>query len=205
MKSSSYPCIGTIIGLACATVLCGRIQAADSSQTIRIATYNVSLYGKQAGQVRERLSDGDDRRAKDIATVIQLVRPDVLLLNEIDHDADGATVKLFVQKFLGVAQHGNDPIDYPYVYSVPSNTGVDSGMDLNNNNRVGEPPDCWGFGVYPGQYSMAILSRFPIQLDQLRSYQKFLWKDLPDNSRPIDPETNTSYFNEATWSKLRLV
>ena len=175
-----------------------------ASKMIRIATYNVSLYDKKAGMVRKRLEDGSDARAEKIAAVIQTVRPDILLLNEIDYDEDGRTVKLFVEKFLAKSQRGLDPIEYPFVYAAPSNTGVDSQMDLNGNKKTGDPADAWGFGVYPGQYAFAVLSRFPINKSDIRTFQTFLWRDFPDAKKPVDPKTSKPYYSDAVWNSLRL-
>lgn len=172
--------------------------------TIRIATYNASLYGKRAGEIRERLADGDDSQAKRVATIIQTIRPDILLINEIDYDADAGTVKLLNEKFIAVGQGDRAPIDYPYVYSAPSNTGIASGQDLDGDAKSDGPGDAWGFGVYPGQYSMAVLSRFPIDEDSIRTFQKLLWKDMPGALRPVDPATGKPYYDDATWDVLRL-
>jgi endonuclease/exonuclease/phosphatase family metal-dependent hydrolase len=185
------------VGLVSATI-------GNGEETLRIATYNASLYGKQAGEIYQRISDGQDRQAQNIAAIVQTVRPDVLLINEIDHDQNGRTARALAQKFFAQPQGSRASIEYPYVYSAPSNTGVDSGLDLNNNDQTGEPNDCWGYGVYPGQYSMAVFSRFPIKQQAVRTFQKFLWKDLPGALRPVDPHTNEPYYDDATWNQLRL-
>ncbi len=175
-------------------------------KTIRIATYNVSLYGTKTGEIRDRLSSGDDQQAANVAAIVQTIRPDILLVNEIDHDPDAVTAKLLAEKFFAVAQEKveGEPIEYPYVYSAPSNTGIASGMDLDGDTKTDGPGDAWGFGVYPGQYSMAVFSRFPIDESGVRTFQKLLWKDLPDALRPIDPTSKNSYYDDATWNGLRL-
>ena len=38
----------------------------------------------------------------------------------------------------------------------------ESGFDLNNDGTVGGPDDAFGFGEFPGQYGMVVLSQFPI-------------------------------------------
>ncbi|TWU58235.1 hypothetical protein Poly59_11460 [Rubripirellula reticaptiva] len=178
--------------------------AEEFPKTIRIATYNTSLYGKKAGEVRDRLATGTFRQAEKIASIIQTVRPDILLLNEIDHDAGGETVTLLAEKYLAVGQGNLQPIDYPFIYSAPSNTGIPTGMDLDSDGSTGGPADAFGFGIYPGQYSMAVLSRFPIDTDDIRTFQKLLWKSMPGALRPTDPKSNESYYDEATWNSLRL-
>jgi len=171
---------------------------------IRIATYNASLYGNQAGEVRQRLAAGRDRQAEKIARIIQIIRPDILLMNEIDFDPGGETAKLVAEQYLAVGRGEQQGIEYPYVYAAASNTGIDSKLDLNKNLKLNEPNDAWGYGVYPGQYAMAVFSRFPIDEKNLRTFQKFLWRDLPNPLPPIDPATEQPYYDATTWNQLRL-
>ncbi len=175
-----------------------------SQESIKVATYNTSLYGKVAGQIRERLSDGKDSHAEKVAAIVQTVRPDILLVNEIDHDTDAGTAKLLAEKFFAQPQGDRKAIDFPYIYSASSNTGVDSEFDLNNNRTKGEPNDAWGFGQYPGQYSMAIYSRFPIDDTGIRTFQNYRWSLMPDALRPVDPQSGMSYYDDETWKSLRL-
>ena len=74
--------------------------------SIRVATYNVALNRKKAGQLTEELESGKSKDAKALAKVLQLVRPDVVLLNEVDYDG-GKSAKAFVEKYLAVGQDGN--------------------------------------------------------------------------------------------------
>ncbi|HPO25063.1 MAG TPA: endonuclease/exonuclease/phosphatase family protein, partial [Arenimonas sp.] len=60
----------------------------SSTRDIRFATYNTSLYSDDDGGLVRRL-ENDDASARKIAAVIQHQRPDVLLLNEFDYDANG--------------------------------------------------------------------------------------------------------------------
>ena len=244
------------LALSIATFLVPEVTAQTSStetpmtETLRIATFNVSLYGKRQGEIRERLSDRDDLQAKRIASIVQTVRPDVLLINELDHEPDAAPARLLAENYFAVPQSTADgdgklsPVSFPYFYSAPSNTGIDSTLDLNNDGQLGSGNDAWGYGIYPGQYSMTVYSRFPIDTASIRSFQKFLWKDLPGAIRPVDPRpvdlsphasarghaapldhasawhqgvdfdtsikstgrpaTGQPYYDDATWSKLRL-
>jgi hypothetical protein len=90
-----------------------------------------------------------------------------------------------------VSQHGARPIEFPHTFVAPSNTGIHSGKDLNNDGRVVSTPDApgygddaFGFGEYPGQFGMAVLSRRPIDRKGVRTFQHFLWKDMPGNLLP---------------------
>ena len=176
---------------------------------IRIATFNVALNRKDNGQLVRDLKAGDEQ-AKKIATIVQLVAPDILLANEVDY-SDGEAAKLLQEKYFLKAQsnelksQGNSLV---HVFTAPVNTGVNSGLDLNLNGRTADSDDAWGYGAFPGQYGMAVYSRFPISEKEVRSFRMFRWSQMPNAKRPkwIDKGTGTEKFfhSDEVWAKLRL-
>lgn len=168
------------------TVLSGPAEATGHGPdpTVRFATYNASLNRAAEGQLVADLSTRDNAQAAAVAEVVQRTRPDVLLVNEFDFDAGHAALRLFQDNYLAVSRNGSTPIRYRYAYTAPSNTGVPSGFDLNNDGTVGGPDDALGFGLFPGQYGMAVYSRYPIDLRHVRTFQEFLWKDMPGSLIP---------------------
>ena len=76
-------------------------------------------------------------------------------------------------------QNGSPAIEFGHSFFTESNTGQPSGFDLNNDGRVQGGEDALGFGEFPGQYAMALLSRFPIDARHARTFRKFLWRDMP--------------------------
>lgn len=183
--------------------------AATAAASVRVATYNTSLYSDEAGGLIREL-EGDSAHARKIAAVLQKVRPDLVLLNEFDFDEGGRAADLFQQRYLGVAQTGGgEALRYPYRYLAPVNTGVPSGLDLDNNGTAGgdgraRGNDAWGYGLHPGQYGMLVLSRYPIDDKAVRSFQLLRWSTLPGAARPIDPRTGASWYSDAVWAQLRL-
>jgi hypothetical protein len=166
------------------TVLPGAAAAAPAGDTgradpVRFATYNASLNRGAAGQLVTDLSTPANAQAGAVAEVIQRTRPDVLLVNEFDYDAGHVALRLFQDNYLSVSRNGSTPIHYPYAYTAPSNTGIPSGLDLNNDGTVGGPDDAYGFGFFPGQFGMAVYSRYPIDYDAIRTFQLFRWADMP--------------------------
>lgn len=155
----------------------------------RIATFNASLNRAAAGDLVTDLSTSDDPQAAAVAEIIQRTRPDIILLNEFDYVEDLEAVDLFRDNYLAVSQNGAEPIDFEYAFAAPSNTGVDSGFDLNNDGTVGGPDDAFGFGEFPGQYGMVMLSRFPIVDDEVRTFRNLTWASMPGARLPDDPET----------------
>jgi endonuclease/exonuclease/phosphatase family metal-dependent hydrolase len=188
----------------------------SNSQSIRIATFNVSMdatnYVAQnetpiGDELQVNLSSGEHKQIKNIAEIIQRLRPDIILLNEFDYSNQSvADVQNFKKHYLNVSQNNNKPIDYPYFYSAPVNTGVDSGLDLDKDGIAsGTKGDAFGFGFFPGHYGMLILSKYPIQLEQIRTFQHFLWKDMPDNLlATIKDEGGEPYYNQDAQKILRL-
>jgi hypothetical protein len=157
---------------------------------VRFATFNASLNRNSAGQLVADLSTPNNVQAKTVAEIIQRTRPDVLLINEFDFVANGVAAQLFQDNYLSVSQNGAQPIEYGYFFVAPSNTGIPSGFDLNNNGVVSGPDDAFGFGFFPGQFGMAVYSRHPIDYDAIRTFQLFLWKDMPGALLPDSPATS---------------
>jgi hypothetical protein len=171
----------TVLGGPAATAAPGADSGPAHGQgaDVRFATYNASLNRGTEGQLVRDLSTPDNAQAAAVAEVVQRTRPDVLLINEFDYDAGNVALRLFQDNYLAVSRNGSTPIRYPYAYTAPSNTGIPSGFDLNNDGTVGGPDDAYGFGFFPGQFGMAVYSRFPIDYAHIRTFQKFLWKDMP--------------------------
>ena len=191
---------------------------AKSESQIRVASFNVSMealnylpYDKE----RKSLAKGDElaqaladnhQQIRNIAEIIQRTNPDIILLNEFDRENDShKNLKLFMQNYLAVSQNGQSAIDFPYFYQGPVNTGVKTQADLNGNGIPGEvPADTHGFGHFPGHFGMALLSKFPIEQQGIRTFQHFKWQDMPGALAPVNPETNTPYYSKQAWNELRL-
>jgi hypothetical protein len=195
----------------CATAVGAAGAAADgharaNRDVVRFSTFNASLNRGSAGQLVADLSTPTNAQARTVAEIIQRVRPDVLLINEFDFDPMGTALGLFQTNYLSVGQNGARPIVYPYRFSAPSNTGIPSGFDLNNNGVVGGPDDAFGFGFFPGQFGMAVYSMYPIRTDRIRTFQTFLWKDMPGALLPEDPATPapSDWYSPAELDVFRL-
>jgi Endonuclease/Exonuclease/phosphatase family len=176
------------------------------SPEVRIATFNASLNRTATGELIEHLSTPGNAQAATVAEIIQRVRPDLLLINEFDFDPDGTAADLFQQNYLSVPHNGAAPIEYPYHFVAPSNTGIPSGFDLNNDGSIGGPDDALGFGFFPGQFGMAVYSMHPIVLDDVRTFQTFRWADMPAALLPDDPATPdpADWFSAAELGAVRL-
>lgn len=191
--------------------------AAAQADTVRFATYNASLNRNAAGELANELATPGSSQPAAVAEVIQRVNPDILLVNEFDVDLSGKTAADFQKNYLGQSQNGQAAVDYKYVYVADSNTGVVSGFDLNNDGvtagagDAGGFPyanDSYGFGTFQGQYGFAVFSKHKLDTANIRSFQKFLWKDMPGNLLTNDPSAGTdnlnTYYSADEIAALRL-
>ena len=165
------------------------VSTPPDPEGVRIATFNASLNRAVEGELVANLSTPDDPQAAAVAEIIQLTRPDIILLNEFDYVENYEAVDLFRENYLAVSQHGAEPIAYEFAFTAPVNTGVESGFDLDNDGTIGGGNDAFGFGEFPGQYGMVVLSRFPIVEDEVRTFQNLLWSSMPNARLPDDPAT----------------
>ncbi len=163
------------------------VASGTADEDVRFATFNASLNRFNAGDLATELSAPGSPQPDVIAEIIQRVRPDVLLINEFDFDSGNVALDGFQTNYLSVAHGDAAPIEYPFRYTAPSNTGIPSGFDLNNFGGIGGPDDAFGFGFFPGQYGMAVYSQYPIDYASIRTFQLFLWKDMPGALLPDDP------------------
>jgi len=187
-------CIGLSVPLA--LYLAKRYEG--SSGSVRFATFNLALNRQQPGELLRELRGGDCEPAKQLAQIIQKQRIDVILLNELDRDDAGEAAEVFAREYLAVSQGGLEPIEFTYSYCGPVNTGEPSGKDLDANGKVDGPQDAYGFGAFPGQYGMALLSRYPILKDRIRTFQNLKWSSMPGALRP------DGYYSDEVWRHLRL-
>ena len=210
----------------------GRVGEVEEELVLRVATFNIEDLRTS------ELQDPARPRPRMAAAILQQIRPDILLINEIAYDQPGApgwvegqdpgqNGQRLADLFLAHPQ-GDDlePIRY-LAFMRPVNTGVASGLDLDNDGRVSlEPPsrnnddrgdeqsatdraygqDAWGFGTFPGQYGMALLVREGLEVLEadVRTFQTFAWSRMPGAMQPEDPATGQSWYSTDEWSVLRL-
>ncbi len=203
---------------------------------LRVATFNIEDLRT------EEVANPESPRARAAAAVIQELAPDVVLVNELTYDLsrqqtdwmdgeiEGRNGQRFADLFLAVSQgEGLEPIRYR-AFMRPSNTGLASGHDLDNDGEARTTPpelaaathepetrrqtpegrayggDTWGFGTFPGQYGMALLVREDLKIleNRVRTFQLLPWSAMPEALAPVDPETGERWYSEAEWAEFRL-
>ncbi len=158
---------------------------APAPGAIRVATWNASLSRSGAGLAWKALAERHDQ-AEAIAAVIRAVRPDVLLVQELDHDPDGLALAALAELLADDGPDGAPGMDYAHRFTSPPNTGVPSGLDLNGDGRVGGPDDALGWGRFAGQYGMGALSRLPFEAAAARTFRRLPWSAMPGALLPRD-------------------
>lgn len=173
-------------------------RSATAVPVVRFATFNVAMNRAEPGALLRELRGGGSEQGRRIAAIVQRVQPDVLLLCEVDRDDAAETAAVFAREYLAVGQDGLTGIPFEFSYCGPVNTGEPSGLDLDRDGAVGGAGDAFGFGAFPGQYGMVLLSRHPILADRIRTFRSLRWSAMPGAMRPA------AWYTDAAWAALRL-
>jgi len=143
------------------------------AEPVRIATYHTELERDGPGLLLRDILKGEDAQLIALRKVISATNPDILILQGVDYDY-GLVALGALRDWLA-----RDGPDYPHIFARPPNAGLDSGLDLDGDGRLGGPRDAQGYGRFFGQGGMAILSRYPIDADNAQEFTELLWRDVP--------------------------
>ena len=173
-----------------------------SEQDLRVATLHADLVTdgtspQAAQQLVSSLQTGNHVKARVMARTVQMNAPDVLVLTGVTYDDAEQIAEQLRSLYLAAGQDGLDGLNYPHMFTAPTNSGQQSGADLDGDGMIGGPGDAIGYGDYPGQYGMIVFSKHAIVEDGVRTFQDFLWRDLPGGSMPTG-------YSELEESILRL-
>lgn len=167
--------------------------------TVRIATFDASLTRKGAGVLARDIAEHDPQ-VMAVAEILLTVRPDIVLLNEIDYDSQGVALGRLL-RLLGHGVAGLPGLNYDHSFAAPPNSGFPSRMDLDGDGLMMGPGDALGYGDFPGNGGMAILSRYP--LGHARTFRHFRWADLP-GAEPPRKRDGTLFWLSGVWNRLPL-
>ncbi|RJE79328.1 endonuclease/exonuclease/phosphatase family protein [Paracoccus sp. JM45] len=145
------------------------------AEALRLATWDPGLSRKGPGLLLRDIGKGD-RQVLAAAQVIAATAPDIILLTGFDWDLEGRALTAF-QTVLADQGHA-----MPHSFAPQGNRGLQVGLDLDGNGRLGEARDAQGYGDFTGSAGLAILSRQPIGV--VTDYTPTLWRDMAGNSMP---------------------
>jgi Endonuclease/Exonuclease/phosphatase family len=167
--------------LSCIAALLFLLQNA-AAETLRVATFNTGLERNGPGLLLRDIRRAKDPQVRAVIAVISTTAPDILVLQGIDWDYEDAALNALADQLEVAGQI------YPYRFSLRPNSGMHTGLDMDGNGRLGQPRDAQGYGEFTGQGGMAILSRYPILLDDVQDFTPLLWHDLPGAILPTYPD-----------------
>lgn len=210
----------TWMRLACAVLALLGVGVAGGAAAAQPGCVRVGTFNVEDLRLAEIEADTPERRTRvdEIVRVIRDINADVLLVNEIEYRDDLAATLALAKRLPGYAAH-----------AWPSNTGIASGHDLDNDGTAHGPPpplpamnddgtpgratdagraygnDAFGFGTFPGQYGMALLVRdgLEVQVEEVRTFQTLRWSAMPDAMRPMNDD-GTPWHSEEAWGAMRL-
>ncbi|MFZ1339743.1 MAG: endonuclease/exonuclease/phosphatase family protein [Paracoccaceae bacterium] len=154
------------------------LPLAAAAESLRIATWNADLSREGPGLLAEAIAGGKDPQVDAAIAVIAALDADVLLLTSVDYDRGLVALSLLEERLVAAGH------PYPHLFALRPNTGLQTGLDLDGDGRLGEPEDAQGWGRFSGQAGMAILSRLPIDEAGVLDHSAFFWADLPGNLIP---------------------
>ena len=142
------------------------------------------------GELVADLGAPGDPQAGAVAEIVQRNRPDVLLLIELDFVAGGRALEIFQSAACRRRRRRGQPDRLPLPVTTRRRTpGSPSGLRPRQRRRRPEARhDAFGFGAFPGQSAWRSLA-YPIDVTRVRTFQRFLWKDMPGARLPDDPAT----------------
>ncbi|EBA08432.1 endonuclease/exonuclease/phosphatase family protein [Sagittula stellata] len=141
---------------------------AARAEGLRVATWHGDFSRKGPGLLLQDIVAGE----VGLGPILDAA-PDILVLTDMDYDGG-----LLALSALRDALRGGG-LDLPHGLAVRPNTGRPTGLDLDGDGRLGGPRDALGFGYFNGQGGMAVLSRFPLEME--RDLSDLLWKDAPES------------------------
>ena len=150
------------------------LPASATADALRVAFFATELGRKGPGLLLRDIARGDDPQAEAAAAIIAEVAPDVLVLSGIDYDHDLLALSALADR---IAAAGGGA--YPHLFALPPNAGMATGLDLDGDGRLGEADDAQGWGRFAGAGALAILSRLPVDRDNVVDHSHMLWADLP--------------------------
>lgn len=154
-----------------------------SANTLKIVHYNIKEL--DSTKIRDGLK-GKNTQLKAATNIVKSLSPDILSINEMQYDLPNIPNKKyqtegqnpeFLAKIFG--------IDFKSTAFYPANTGTNS--KPKNGEYILHPTaedrahyaDLVNFGLFPGQYSMAGIFKYPIK--RIKNYSQLPWKSFNRN------------------------
>ncbi len=150
-----------------------------AAESLTITTFAAPLSRDGPGLLLRDLINNNDPQLTAVQDLIAQADAEILVLTDFDYDAFGYAASALIAN---LEERG---ALYPHHFAIEPNSGLQTGYDLDQNGKFGEPRDAQGYGRFLGDGGILILSRCPLSL--VEDYSKLLWRDFANNRFP--PET----------------
>lgn len=175
-----------IAATLCVAAACGAGSAerdgnVKRSPVIRFGQFNI-FEARTA-----KIIDRRNTQMRAAASIIKRYDPDILSVDEMQYDlvdvpdpglpGNGLNPRRFMEGFL---RKPDGALPYPFWFISPANTGLRSRLRPDGS----WDPDPYNYGRFPGEYSMALFSRLPVDYPGIRRYGWVRWSSLPENRKP---------------------
>ena len=154
---------------------------AAAAERLRVAAFDVGMSRDGPGVLVHELEGAPEPAALAAAAVVREVRPDVLLRRR------GSTTTWRGGRSTPsgrCSRPGRTASTIRFAFALPVNAGVPSGLDLDGDGRTMGRGDAFGWGRFPGNGGMALLSRLPVDAEAARSFTALPWSALPGAEPP---------------------
>ncbi|RMD90568.1 MAG: endonuclease/exonuclease/phosphatase family protein [Alphaproteobacteria bacterium] len=147
---------------------------AAAAERLRIATWHAPLSREGPGLLLRDIRRDDPAIAR-VADILVALRPDILLLTDLDWDLEGAALAAFSERLQAAG------LSLPNHFAARPNSGWRTAFDLDGDGRAGRARDARGYGRFAGAGGMALFSRLPIDGAAVRDFTPLRWREFPGN------------------------
>lgn len=167
-----------------------------SAESVRIALFHTELSRDAPGLLFRDIQAQTPDVMKRVTRILR-AEADVLVLLDFDFDYYGTALGAFAHTI-----HAAGGPNYEARFALRPNTGWQTGLDLDQNTRLGQPRDAHGYGEFSGQGGMAVLSRLPLDKPNMTDFSHVIWSELQWAQLPT--LNGRPFYDEVTASQLRL-
>lgn len=150
------------------------------AREVKLATWDAGLTRGGPGYLLRDLGKTDEPQTSAAVQVLAALGADVVVLTGMDYDLSGQALAALQARLVAAGA------DYPFALALRPNSGVPTGLDLDHDGILNNPRDAQGYGRFPGQAGIAVLSRLPLQAEAMQDFSGYLWADLPGADLPPD-------------------
>lgn len=173
------------------------VPALAAPEPLRVAVFTAELDRDGPGLLLRDITSGEDAQVAAAVAVIAEADPDILLLLRFDWDLERRALDAFAGHLAAAGAH------YPHRFAAAPNSAISTELDLDGDGRTRGAGDRQGYGAFAGAAGMAVLSKLPLAIHEMRDFSSLLWRELPGATLPTDA-AGAPFPSEAARATQRL-